>query len=227
MILLAAPFLVLIPLWDKFPRRVAIHWGLDGQPNGWADKEWGLLLLPVTNIALAGLFALLPWIDIRRRNYSAESQASLRRVLKIFNLSAVALMAGMALLIDAIALGWKVDVLKVVTLGTLIVFGVLGNYMPKLRPNRYIGIRTPWTLKSPEVWYRTHRVFGPVMLVGSFLMLPLCLLAPSVWSVWLMLGFILLLTFGATAFSYACYKSLPLSGTEEGDGKEEKRDGQD
>jgi uncharacterized membrane protein len=211
LVLLAVPFLVLIPLWDKFPQRVAIHWGLDGQPNGWADKNWGLLLMPCTNVVLAFIFVFVRRFDSRLKSYTDDTQVSLERVLKIFRLATGIFLAAMALLIDAVALGWKLDVLRLVTLGILIVFVVMGNYLPKLRPNRFVGIRTPWTLKSPEVWLRTNRLFGSIMLIGSLALIIPCIFLPSTWTVILLLVFLAIISFGSMIYSYRCYKSLPLS----------------
>jgi uncharacterized membrane protein len=212
LVLLAVPFLVLVPLWDKFPPRVPIHWGLSGQPNGWADKEWGLFLIPLTNVGVALLFAFLLRFDSCMKSYGPETQASLGRVLKILRLSISGFTTAMALLIDAVSLGWKLDVVRLITLGMLVWFAVMGNYMPKLRPNRFVGIRTPWTLKSPEVWNRTHRLFGPIFLIGSLALIPFCLLLPSTWVVSLFLGFVLLVAFGSMVYSYVCYRSLSPSG---------------
>jgi uncharacterized membrane protein len=211
LVLLAVPFLVLVPLWDKFPPRVAIHWGLNGRPNGWADKEWGLLLLPLTNVGLALLFAFIQQFDSRLKSYGPETRTSLGNVFKILRLAMSIFMTAMALLIDAVALGWKLDVLRLVTLGILVWFAILGNYMPKLRPNRYVGIRTPWTLKSPEVWIRTHRLFGRIFLIGSLALMPPCLFLPSTWTVLLLIGFILPVVFGSMVYSYLCHRSLPPS----------------
>ena len=211
LVLLAVPFLVLIPLWDKFPPRVAIHWGLNGQPNGWADKEWGLLLMPFTNVGLALLFAFLPHLDSRMRDYGPETKASLEHVLKILRVATGIFMAAMALLIDAVALGWKLDVLRLVTLGMLVLFAVMGNYLPKLRPNRFVGIRTPWTLQTPEVWTRTHRLFGSIMLIGSLALFLPCVFLPSSWAVLLLIAFLLLISLGSMVYSYLCHKSLPLA----------------
>src|SRR5271154_6065516 len=101
LVLLAVPFLVLVPLWDKFPPRVAIHWGLNGQPNGWADKEWGLLLMPLINIGVALLFSFRILFDRRMKDYSPETQASFGHVLKILRLTICAFMTAMVLLIYA------------------------------------------------------------------------------------------------------------------------------
>jgi uncharacterized membrane protein len=207
--LVALPFLVLVPLWDKFPPVVAIHWGIDGRPNGWASKEVGLLLPPCVMLAVSVLTAYLPMLDRRVRDQSPEKQASFREVLRVISLATTAFLSGMALLIDAVALGWKIDMLFVVSLGTLLLFAFLGNYMPKLRPNRYVGIRTPWTLKSPEVWARTHRLFGRIMLWGSLALVPFCLLLPSPIFIALLMIYMLAITFGSMIYSYRCSRSLP------------------
>lgn len=47
----------------------------------------------------------------------------------------------------------------------------------RLRPNRWTGIRTPFTMASEENWYRTHRAAAPILMaagvalvVGGFLL---------------------------------------------------------
>jgi uncharacterized membrane protein len=210
--LVALPFLVLVPLWDKFPQTVAIHWGIDGKPNGWAGKTVGLLLLPGITLAASVLLAYLPLLDRRVRGYGPETQAQFREVVRLISLVITAFMSGMALLIDAVALGWKIDVSFVVSLGMLLLLAFLGNYMPKLRPNRYVGVRTPWTLKSPEVWARTNRVFGRIMLWGSLALIPFCLLLPTPWFLGLLLAFLLLLGVGSMIYSYRCFHSASSPG---------------
>lgn len=207
--LVALPFLVLLPLWDKFPATVAIHWGIDGRPNGWASKEVGLLLLPCITLAACVLTNYLPLFDRRVRNSSPEAQASFRDVVHLISLVTTAFMSGMALLVDAAALGWKIDVVFVVNLGVIFLFAFLGNYMPKLKPNRYVGIRTPWTLKSPEVWSRTHRVFGRIMLWGALALLPFCLLLPTPLFVVLILVYLAVVSIGSMIYSHRLYRSLP------------------
>jgi uncharacterized membrane protein len=211
LVLLVVPFLVLVPLWDKFPPHVAIHWGIDGRPNGWADKEWGLLIGPLINVGLALLLGFVHRFDSRLKSYGPETRASLASVFKILRLAITGFIAATALLVDAIALGWKLDVLRLSTLAMLVLFAVMGNYLPKLRPNRFVGIRTRWTLKSPEVWIRTHRLFGRIQLIGSLALMPPCLFLPSTWTVFLLVVFILLTTLGAMIYSYVCYRSLPSS----------------
>src|SRR5919204_301408 len=42
--------------------------------------------------------------------------------------------------------------------GLFLFFAVLGNVIGKVRSNFWMGVRTPWTLASPKVWERTHRL---------------------------------------------------------------------
>jgi uncharacterized membrane protein len=182
--------------------------GSERPPNGWADKEWGLLLPPFTNVAVALLFAFRRAFDSWIEGYGLETRASLERVLKMIRLATSTFLTAMALLIDTVALGWKLDVLRLVTLGMLVLFAVMGNFLPKLRPNRFVGIRTPWTLKSPEVWTRTHRLFGAIMLIGSLALMFPCVLMPSSWSILFLIGFILFISIGSMVYSYICHQSL-------------------
>jgi uncharacterized membrane protein len=73
------------------------------------------------------------------------------------------------------ALGHRVDVDRAVNLGLGLLLIVIGNYLGKVTRNFFVGIRTPWTLASDEVWLRTHRLGGvlfvsggAVILIGAF-----------------------------------------------------------
>ena len=55
-------------------------------------------------------------------------------------------------------------------------FAGLGNYMQTVRPNYFVGIRTPWTLESESVWKLTHRLASKVWMAGGILIVFLSLL---------------------------------------------------
>lgn len=48
-------------------------------------------------------------------------------------------------------------------------FAMLGNYLQTIRPNYFIGIRTPWTLENEQVWKNTHHLGGRLWIVGGAL----------------------------------------------------------
>jgi uncharacterized membrane protein len=52
-------------------------------------------------------------------------------------------------------------------LGVGLLFVFLGNYLTRVEPNWFVGIRTPWTLSSDTVWRKTHRTGGLLMVLGG------------------------------------------------------------
>ena len=52
-----------------------------------------------------------------------------------------------------------------VGVGVLLV--VVGNVLGKVRPNYFVGVRTPWTLASARSWEATNRLGGRVFVLGG------------------------------------------------------------
>jgi uncharacterized membrane protein len=140
--------------------RLPIHWDLAGQPNSYAGK-WPALLLPPGLAAIMSLvFYALPALEPRLRNFE--------RSLGVYHwvwAAALILCASIELvdLSTAFGWGWRVDRLILATIG--IMFVLIGNQLGKSRSMYLVGIRTPWTLASEEVWVRTHRLGGKLMVV--------------------------------------------------------------
>jgi uncharacterized membrane protein len=86
-------------------------------------------------------------------------------------------------------------------------FAVLGNYFKELKPNYYLGIRTPWTLESEIVWYNTHRFSSKVWIFGGITLLVSSVLIKNkdiFFPVFILLT--LLITFIPIIYSYIDYK---------------------
>ncbi|WP_315816322.1 SdpI family protein [Paraflavitalea speifideaquila] len=54
-------------------------------------------------------------------------------------------------------------------IGLLLV--MMGNYFQALRPNYFVGIRTPWTLENEVVWKKTHYLGGRLWMAGGLLII--------------------------------------------------------
>ena len=76
--------------------------------------------------------------------------------------------------------------------------------MGKIKPNWFMGIRTPWTLSSEEVWNKTHRFGGKIFIAGGFIMMVMGAL-PDKLRMPIFLGTILVMTFGTFVYSYILY----------------------
>jgi uncharacterized membrane protein len=59
---------------------------------------------------------------------------------------------------------------QIIPLMTGGLFILIGNYLSKFPRNFFVGIRTPWTLASDEVWNRTHRLGGWVFILAGLVL---------------------------------------------------------
>ena len=55
---------------------------------------------------------------------------------------------------------------------------LIGNVMPRLRPNWVAGVRTRRTLEHPQLWRTTHRAFGTAFVLSGILTMIVAGLAP-------------------------------------------------
>jgi uncharacterized membrane protein len=187
-------------LYPGIPEQVPSHWNVHGEVDGYMPKPWGVVVLPLAAILVFMVMRLIPVIS--PKGYRTEPFAN---VMHIFQVAMVGFMSLVAILVLLEASGVNVHLNKVIfgALGSL--FIVIGNYFGKIRKNFFLGIRTPWTLASDEVWARTHRIggrlfvlYGVIMLAGMFVMVP-----PVVFLV--MVGVIVLVP---VVYSYVAYKRV-------------------
>jgi len=155
LLILMLPFIYLYFAYPVLPERVPIHWGIDGKPNDWTDKDqsW-MVLLGTSLIALINycIFRFIPVIDPKKK--AALSSP-------IFNKTGIVTVIFIAFINTMILFSASTGLLEIgkITLplvSLLIVF--IGNLMYNLKPNYFLGIRTPWTLENEENWKLTHRL---------------------------------------------------------------------
>lgn len=105
----------------------------------------------------------------------------------------------------------EVPVLRILSWLFAAMYLVLGNYMPKCRPNSTVGIRVRWTASSDENWNATHRLAGPCYMVCGFLMIPASFL-PEKAATFLLLGLLILGNAIPLVYSYTFYKKQQRQG---------------
>ncbi|MGH7583884.1 MAG: SdpI family protein [Gemmatimonadales bacterium] len=148
--------------YPHLPARIPTHFDLHGQPNGWSSRLVAVLITPAIGLILAAVFAVLPKIDPRRANYARFGGTYWLVVNAV-----VILLAAIQVVIVGKALGWAIDITRVASIGIGALFILLGNVMTRIRPNWFMGIRTPWTLSSDTVWRKTHRLGGVLFVIAG------------------------------------------------------------
>jgi uncharacterized membrane protein len=139
----------------ELPARMATHWNAAGQPDGTMSKPAALALFPAMSAILLVIFAVIPRIDPLRENI-----ASFRPVYDWFVVVFVVFMTVIHGGVIAFNLGYEFDFTLLVLAAVAGLFYYVGVLLTHAERNWFVGIRTPWTLSSDEVWERTHRLGG-------------------------------------------------------------------
>ena len=192
--------------WVQIPAgaEVPIHWGLDGQPNGYAPKEIALLFTPLLSVGLVVMLYFLPRFEPRARNLAESGPAYLQVTIAL-----LVLMAGLQLMVVLAAVGRPLDVTLVLGFGTGLLFVVIGNVLGKVRSNFMFGVRTPWTLSSDLSWNKTHRLVGRLFVLLGFAVAVATVVAGNEAYLAVLLGGIAIVIAVAFVYSYRVWKTDP------------------
>lgn len=173
-VLVGAMALFSLAVYPLLPERIPVHWGLSGDVDGWTAKWPGAFMAPALALGIWLLLQVLPKVDPRRRNYERFQETYWVLVNVIIGF--IGLVHVLSL---GTALGWPIAVPRVILVLVGLLFVALGNYLPRLRPNWWMGIRTPWTLENDRVWRDTHRLGGKTFVVAGFMMMIAAFLPPA------------------------------------------------
>ena len=83
-----------------------------------------------------------------------------------------------------------------------ILYLILGNFIPKVKPNYSIGFRIPWALNDSDNWYHTHRFGGKCMVIGGIAMI----VTSPFQNVWIFLALVIVPCILPVVYSYMFYR---------------------
>ncbi len=159
--------------YSKLPERMAVHWNTSGKPNDYAPKQTACIVMPAIILLLLGLFEIIPRIDPLGKN--------IREFLNIYNQMVVILILFLSMIHAAILLwnlGFEFSISSAVLIGVGLILIYFGTVMPKMKPNWFVGIRTPWTLSNSRVWKKTHEFGGKLFIIAGIIVIAASLLIP-------------------------------------------------
>ena len=199
--MLIATFAISMYFYPQLPEKIPTHWNFRGEIDGYSGKLAGAFMVPVINLVMYGMFIFLPALDPKRENYKLFEGTYIyfRYLFHIFFI-------GMQILTIAAALGYNVDVGKWVVIGISLLFMFMGNVMGRLKHNYFVGIKTPWTLASEEVWTKTHRLGAVLWTGGGLIGVVLKLL--YIYPEWMLFAILMLITLIPAGYSYILFNRL-------------------
>ncbi len=193
-LLLAAVF------YPSLPEQIPMHWDFHG--NVTLNDKVQIFGMCGMALLFAVLFDVLPHVDPRKKNYKkfGSYYDGFCLVMQIFLL----VMTGV-ILTESFRPG-MLSVPMVTMIGVGLLFLFLGNLLPKVKSNFYMGIRTPWALSSEEVWRKTHRLGGKCFFLCGLVFI-LCAFLPSQQAAWrITMGCVLILCLIPALMSYLWWR---------------------
>ena len=198
------PFIYLAFIWNDLPEKVPMHWNFQGEIDGWGSKGQ-LIIIPILLPLLMYVVMLVtPIIDPKKRIAQMGGKFYQLKFMLVL------LMSALALLILYLARTQGVFNTQIMYTLMGLLFIVLGNYFQSVKPNYFIGIRTPWTLENETVWKKTHKLGGWLFLAGGICIIILSLLVQNNASLVTTLFLIIagIISIIPVLYSYLTFKKL-------------------
>ncbi len=192
--------LINVVAYPILPEQVITHWNAAGVPDGYSSKLVSTALMILVQGFIMGIYLIIPRIDPQKRVNTSKPYFTqlMNLVLGYFMLINLAMIAQ--------NLGYQFNLTAVIlpSVGVLLYF--IGDIMAKAEPNWFVGVRTPWTLSSEEVWYATHERAG-VLFKASGLVSVLGIFFPR-YGIWLLLASVTTTGLYILFYSYIKYNEL-------------------
>lgn len=165
-ILIAIVLVVGMYLMPQLPAKVPSHWGIDGQIDGWMDKNMAVYFFPALIFFIYALLVVLPVLDPLKKNYEA-----FLKQYYWFKLGFTIFLLLLYIFTLLVGLGYNLNInyfiLPMLSFGMVL----LGLFMPAVKRNYFVGYKTPWTLHSDDNWEKTHKFAGKILVWAGFISL--------------------------------------------------------
>lgn len=199
-LIVSAPFIYLFTIWNSLPEKIPMHFNYKGEIDRWGEKM-EIILIPILLPLLTYLIMLIvPKIDPKKKIKEMGSKFDKIKFIIILAMSAL-----------ACYIIYCVKNEELNTNAMYIIIGVLiaglGNYMQTIKPNYFIGVKTPWTLENEAVWKKTHQLAGKLWLFAGLLMIIISLSIKKENFSAYFIAIILIISIVPIVYSYWIYKN--------------------
>ena len=197
-ILTLLPIISGIILWNKLPPHLPIHWNLAGEADSYGSKAFFVFGLPLIMLALLWVCILVTALDKESKKQNPKAVSAMLLIIPLLSCCLSGLTYGMVLYESTFPVYF-------INLLFGVMFIIMGNYLPKCKQNKTMGIKIKWTLESEENWQATHR-FGGIVWFFCGAALVLTILLPEKISMAVMFVLTLVAVLVPTIYSYCFYK---------------------
>ena len=194
------PFTYLAYIWNRLPEKVPMHWNGAGEIDRYGDKKELVAVLCMLVGITYFVFLIIPYVDPKQKLQNMGNKLNIMRMILTLFMSALALFILYSVQQKSSNPGFVFAIIG-------LLFAFLGNYFKTIKPNYFIGIKTPWTLENEEVWKKTHIMGGKLWFVGGLLM-ALTFLLPNEMQLYNFLGITAVISIVPIVYSYFEFKKI-------------------
>lgn len=220
LLVIVSPIVYLLIIWNRLPVSVPIHFDSNSIADKFGTKAELLAIIGfigTVTFVISGFILNIEKIDPKRKydapgNLLIKSSWTLTIFLTLINF--LALRLSVQYQSEATHSGGKFIFLLV-----SMFFVAIGNLMNNIKPNYFIGIRTPWTLESEEVWRKTHHIGSKIWFFGGCLLFILLLFIPQAWASKVFITSIMIISLTPIAYSYLIFRKKHDSNVNSGTNK--------
>lgn len=176
LVLWLLPIAYVTYIYSALPESVAIHFDMDGKPNGYGTKGEFLGTQAIVMGMSAFVYLLLKFLPaIDPKKYVKYGEVTFQKLA----LGLVLFLAALDIAIAYAAVSSNFEVGKLILPIVGLLFAFIGNIMNSIKPNYFAGVRTPWTLEDPDTWRSTHRLAGKLWFAGGICLTIAMLVLPN------------------------------------------------
>lgn len=210
------PLVVTLFVLRFLPDELPMHYDFEGNIDRWGSK-YEELIFPITILALSLFWQLFIWYFDKKRKSAATEKEELEAKANgnIISPTAIcmAVMFGIMHFVsvysaykeavgDMTKSAFDSFVIINVLLG--LVFIVLGNYLPRVKQNSFVGVRTGKTMSDEEVWKKTNRFAGKLFMIAGILTIVESLIIGGIVSTVVMVVILIGVAIVSVAYASMC-----------------------
>lgn len=168
------PMAYLASIWNVLPETVPTHFNIKGEADGWGSKNMLIWLPLALTVGTYLLMAVIPKLDPKQKLDQMGNKYYLIKMFMVVMMAVLSIFIIQSAKVGNIGTGGK---WIFVLMGAMIT--ILGNYLPSVKPNYFVGVRTPWTLENETVWKKTHRLTGKIWVPAGLILCILPFIIPT------------------------------------------------
>lgn len=191
------PIFIGLLLWKQLPDSVATHFGADNQPDGYSSKAFAVFGLPVILLFFHLICVVATNIDPKAKSINKKIFLVVLWICPLFSLVVCNTIYGYNL-------GYQLNIEFLCGLLIGVFYLILGNFIPKIKPNYTIGFRIPWALCDSDNWYHTHQFGRKCMVTGGIVMI----VTSPFQNVWILLALAIIPCILPVIYSYLYYRKI-------------------